>query len=176
MVFCALLFTASCGGDGRDAETAAAAPTGTQIGQRAPALAGTEAEGRAFELAAAGSPTFVVFFRGYGCGLCRERLRELQANLGEYRRLGARVVAVSADGAENLDLARRELELDFPVVGVNEATLSAWGLVGEATPPLPGSYLIDGNGLVVFRHVGRNASDRAHDLEVLAALQAGRTR
>jgi peroxiredoxin len=170
-----VMIVVSACGDGPSVDTAEV-PSGTAIGERAPALSGTEAEGREYELAPEGSPTFVVFFRGYGCGLCRERLRELQTNLGEYRRLGARVVAVSADEAENLERARRELELDFPVVGVDDSTLAAWGLVGDATPPLPGSYLIDRDGLIVFRHVGRNASDRAHDLEVLAALQALRER
>jgi peroxiredoxin len=167
-------FLAGCGDDA--GERAAELPVGTEPGQRAPALTGTEADSRAYELRPGGSGTLVVFFRGYRCGLCRERLRELQANLDEYGRLGARVVAATADSEEEVARARSELGLDFPVVRVDSATLGEWGLVADNALPLPGSYLMDGNGVLIFRHVGRNAADRAHDLEILASLQAARGR
>jgi peroxiredoxin len=119
----------------------------------------------------------VVFFRGYHCGLCRERLRELQANLDEYQRAGVNVVAVTADGQDGIQRAVQELGLGFPVVSVDSATLGNWGLVENSRSlPLPGSYLLDNRGVVIFRHIGRNAADRAHDIEVLAALQHARAR
>lgn len=148
-------------------------PVGTEVGERAPPLSGTTAGGGPYTLAAAGATgTVVVFYRSYHCGLCRERLRELQAHLPQYEAVGARVVAVTADPPAEVQRAVEELGLAYPVVGVDSATLAAWGVVDTAgSPPLPASYLVDRRGVVVFRHLGRNAADRASDIEILAALQ-----
>jgi peroxiredoxin len=173
-LFLALQTLAGCRIDGEPA--APAAPVGTEVGERAPALAGTPADGGHFELVpsrAAG--TVVVFFRGYACGLCRERLRELQATLAAYEGLGARVVAATADAEPEVRRAVDELGLRFPVVSVDSATLHEWGALdtGRALP-LPASYLVDNRGVIVFRHIGRHAGDRASDIELLAALRQAR--
>lgn len=176
MVLVAVVSVAGCGRGGDDAR-ADGVPVGTEIGHRAPPLTGVRGDGRSFELAPRGDGTAVVFFRGYHCGLCRERLRELQANLGEYDAAGVTVVAVTPDGSDAVERAVQELGLRFSVVSVDSATLGSWGVVeGSHNVPLPGSYLLDNRGVVIFRHVGRNAADRAHDIEVLAALQNARAR
>jgi len=172
---CTVLVAGGCG-DGREA-AAPDSPVGTEIGHRAPPLTGTGADGREFQFQPRGDGTVIVFFRSFGCGLCRERLRELQGNLDEYRGADVRIVAATPDGP---DIARRavdELGLGFDVVSADSATLANWGVApGERGLPLPGSYLVDRGGVVIFRHIGRNAADRAHDLEILAALRHARGR
>jgi peroxiredoxin len=154
-----------------------ALPVGTGVGEIAPALTGTAADGRRFDLQPDGrTATVLVFYRGYHCGLCRERLRELQRHLPQYRSEGANVVALSADSVANVRLAVEELGLTFPVVAVDSAALSEWEVFSGGDLPLPASYLLDSRGTVAFRHVGRNAADRTNDLELLAALQDERRR
>jgi peroxiredoxin len=171
----AAVLSAGCGRD--DGAAADGLPVGTEVGHRAPPLTGVRGDGRSFELSPRGEGTAVVFFRGYHCGLCRERLRELQANLGEYERAGVTVIAATAEASEGVQRAVQELGLGFAVVSVDSATLGSWGVVeGSHNVPLPGSYLLDNRGVVIFRHVGRNAADRARDIEVLAALQNARSR
>jgi peroxiredoxin len=173
----ALAFATAVAGCGERGGPAAEVPVGTEVGQAPPPLTGYGADGRAFELAPRGEGTAVIFFRGYHCGLCRERLRELQANLGEYDRAGVSVVAATPDSRENAGRAAQDLGLGFPVVSVDSAVFASWGLMaGEGGLPLPGSYLLDRRGVVIFRHVGRSAADRTHDVEVLAALQDARGR
>jgi peroxiredoxin len=170
------LALAGCRGDGGQAPDPNV-PVGIELGQRAPALNGTRHDGREYQLSPGGSGSVLVFFRGYHCGLCRERLRELQSHLAEYEQAGARIVAVTADEPEQARRAVEELGLGFPVVTVDSTTLTQWGLVGDPNPlPLPASYLLDRRGVIAFRHIGRNAADRAHDLEILAALQELRGR
>jgi hypothetical protein len=54
----------------------------------------------------------------------------------------------------------------------NRSNLPDWEVFADGEPlPLPASYLLDARGFVAFRHVGRNAADRASDLELLAALR-----
>jgi peroxiredoxin len=169
-LFALALLLAGCPGERQPADPDR--PVGTEIGNQAPPITGTRNGTEEFRLATRGTGTAVVFFRAYGCGLCRERLRELQANSDAYRQVGAEVVAVTADHPDESARAARELELGFPVVSVDSATLAQWGVVQDNRMlPLPASYLLDGRGVVVFRHIGRNAADRAHDLEMLAVLR-----
>lgn len=165
---------AGVSGCGRAEEAADPLPErGTETGLLAPGLAGTQAGGGGYRLEPdRADATVVVFYRGAYCGLCRERLRQLQAHLPDYERAGARVLAATADPPEQARQATDELSLSFPVVSVDSATLRQWGAADPDRPlPLPASYVLDGRGVVAFRHVGRNAADRASDLELLAALQ-----
>jgi peroxiredoxin len=164
--------TVACGDEVREREEAAAAPQGTEVGQRAPDLSGRAADGGEFEYQPDGrTAAVVVFYRSFHCGLCRERLRELQAHLSEYEGSRARVVAVSPDSAALVRRAAEELGLTFSLVAADSAMLRRWDvLLDDHLLPLPATYLLDGNGLVAFRHVGTNAADRASDLEVLTAL------
>jgi peroxiredoxin len=167
-----LLFAAGCPRDARVAEEVAALPEGTGIGERAPALSGRTADGGDYQYRPDGrNATVLVFYRSFDCGLCRQRLRELQAHLTEYEATRARVVAVSPDSAAYVRRAAEELGLTFAVVAADSAALREWDVLGsDQILPLPASYLVDAHGVVVFRHVGSNAADRASDLEILAAL------
>ncbi len=149
-------------------------PVGTEPGRLAPALAGTQAGGGGFELGRdRSSATVLVFYRGLYCGLCRERLQSLEAHRGAYRDLGARVVAVTLDRQEEAARTAEALGLGFPVVRVDSAVFAEWGVLDNPRGlPLPASILLDERGVIRYRHVGRNAADRARDIELLAALQS----
>jgi hypothetical protein len=57
-------------------------------------------------------------------------------------------------------------------VQVDSGTFARWGLIDPGSSlPLPASFLLDPQGVVRYRHVGRNAADRASDIELLAMLQ-----
>lgn len=148
-------------------------PVGTAPGHLAPALEGTAAGGDRFQLGRERArATVLVFYRGYHCGLCRERLRSLEAHRAAYQDAGARVVAVTLDPQEEVDRTREALGLGFPVVRVDTAVFAEWDILdGERELPLPASILLDNRRVIRYRHVGRNAADRAHDIEILAALQ-----
>jgi peroxiredoxin len=174
-----LLFAGAAGACGdlvRDTEEVAAVPEGTGVGERAPALVGVAVDGGSFEYRADGrTATVVVFYRGFHCGLCRQRLSDLQAHLTEYEGARARVVAVSPDSAALVRRAAEELGLTFTLVAVDSAALRQWNVLADGhLLPLPASYLLDARGRVLFRHVGTNAADRASDLEMLAALRDAR--
>jgi peroxiredoxin len=116
--------------------------------------------------------TVLVFYRSYHCGLCRERLRDIEQHLDDYRSARAHVIALSPDSLPLVRRAADELGLTFPVVAADAESLREWEVfAGDEALPLPASYLLDQRGVVAFRHVGRNAADRASDLELLAALR-----
>lgn len=168
----ALLATACGAAGGADAERLP--PVGLDVGMRAPDLAGRAAGGAGFRLQELrGIPAVVVFYRGGYCGLCRERLRELQESLPAYRRAGAEVVAATPDPPVAAARTAAELGLSYPVVSVDSAALSRWELLGDGgSAALPSTVLLDRSGVIRYRHVGLSAADRARDVEVLAVLAA----
>ncbi len=148
-------------------------PAGTMLGERAIPLRGERADGDRVEVVAGGGEIIVlVFYRGGDCGLCRVQLQEIQRNLTAYRRQGARVIAVTLD----TPAATREFlgnpPFDFDVLSVDRATFSEWGVLdAERGLVLPGTYILDENGVVRYRYIGRTAADRPRDAEVLTAIQ-----
>jgi len=154
---------AGCGGEGG---ARADAPVGTAAGEQAPPLRGRLPDGGSFSLESErGSTTVAVFVLGADCGLCREQLRRLQEHHADYQAAGAEVVAVTPDPpASNAALSRR-LGLAFPLVSADSAAAAAWGVRQPAT------FLVDGEGRVRWRYLGRSAADRVPDEAVLAVLR-----
>jgi peroxiredoxin len=166
-----ILAAGGCGAGGGGAAPDPSLPVGTEVGEQFPELRGERVGGGGWELER-GRTQAVVFLRGLHCGLCRERLRELRANHGDYVSAGVRVVVVTPRDTSDAASAARELDLPFPVVEADSATFARWGLIDEATGlTRPASYLLDRRGVIVYRHVGRHAGDRARDIELLATLQ-----
>lgn len=171
------MLAAGLGACGEAAETREPLPpAGTETGSLAPPLAGTLGTGEPFNLeaGAAAGQTVLVFYRGAYCGLCREQLRELQAELASYDAVGARLVAVTADDPAAVAATVQQLGLGFPVVAADSATLRRWGVLDEAgAAVLPTAIILDERGVIRYRRTGRNAGDRASNAELLAALQQG---
>ena len=166
------LMLAGCGSDPEPA--APAVPTGTEIGLLAPTITGRLPAGEELTVTtSSGSPVVLVFYRSIVCGLCRLQLEQMQQNLEAYLRSGAEVIAVTLDAPEVSRTWLEQASLGFPVVSVDSATFRNWGAMATDTAlPLPATYVIDGSGLVRFRHIGRNASDRTSDAEVVAILES----
>ncbi|HEV2132424.1 MAG TPA: peroxiredoxin family protein, partial [Longimicrobiaceae bacterium] len=171
----ALLLLAGCERPGGTIAADPSLPVGIETGNRAPPLVGSLAGGERFQLEPdrRSQATVLVFYRGLHCGLCRERLRELEAHRGAYRDAGARVFAVTLDSPEEAARTPEQLGLGFPIVRVDSAALAEWGVLDDnGRRPLPASVLLDRQGVIRYRHVGRNAADRARDVELLVALQS----
>ncbi|MQA92074.1 MAG: redoxin domain-containing protein [Gemmatimonas sp.] len=149
---------------------------GTEIGQQAPVLRGQLPSGDSLRVdSPPGNPTVLVFYRSIECGLCRVQLEQMQDNKAAYDRADAALVAVTLD-PPNLSRAWiDDVSLDFPLVSVDSVTFRTWGAISaERAVPRPATYVLDGLGIVRFKHVGRNASDRTTDAEVIAILESVR--
>jgi mycoredoxin-dependent peroxiredoxin len=145
-----------------------------------PALTGQRAGGGSFNVAELrGAPAVLVFYRGAHCPLCMQRLEALGRRARAYDRLGAAVVAITMDPPDVAGNTARELGIDVPIVSVDVQVLRDWGMIGPRPgPPLPGEFVLDENGAIVFAHRGRTAADYVGDVELLGVLRlrlAGRT-
>ena len=146
-----------------------AAPAGTS--SPAPTLRGTTQDGQAFSLDALRGRVVLVFYWSTGCAVCRDKMRELRANMMGWQGQPFTLIGVNTD-------ARRQdwLEYERLVAGTIPAAQrfpSLWN--GDATyvdsmerpARLPSAGLIDKSGRLVERYRGRipaEAWDRIAEL------------
>lgn len=122
-------------------------------------------------------PVALVFYRGDWCAYCNGQLASYVRHSDDLARLGARVLAISVDGApDNADL-KRKLSLPFPVLSDSdhavidryagtEAKLRAGVAIGK-----PATFVLDRHGDIVWSYVGIDYGDRPLFGEVLDQLE-----
>ncbi|MGC8480078.1 MAG: peroxiredoxin-like family protein [Acidimicrobiales bacterium] len=169
------------------------------VGQVAPTFALPNAAGKIVDSAdlLVRGPLVVSFYRGGWCPYCSIELRMLQTRLDELNALGATLVAISPQTPDNSLTTEEKLELSFPVLSdVGNVVARRFGLVfqlpealrevyngfgidlpaanGDDTfeLPIPATFVIDGDGVVAWRHVDPDYTKRAEPDDVIAAVEA----
>ena len=82
--------------------------------------------------------TFMFFYRGYHCPICKSYLRSIDQKLDELAGLGISAVAISSDGEERARMSRSEWGIaNLPIAfGLPIDEARKWGLyVSEAINP-----------------------------------------
>jgi peroxiredoxin len=140
-------------------------------------------------------PVVLAFYRGGWCPYCSTELRALQIRLGDFAKAGATLVAVSPQTPDNSLSTAEKLELTFPVLSdVGNTVARSYGLVyslpedlrevytgfgldlsaanGDRTLelPLPATFVIGTDGVVVWRFADADYTKRAEPDDVVAAL------
>jgi|RhiMetdeSRZDD1v2_1073273.scaffolds.fasta_scaffold271902_2 peroxiredoxin len=129
--------------------------------------------------------TFVVFYRGLHCPICRTQLSDLESKLPDFAKRGVNVVALSSDIAERAQRAKQEWKLPNLRLGygLDLAVARTWGLyistsrgmtsAGVEEPPLfsePGLFLVRPDRTLYFASVQTMPFARPHFTDILAAL------
>ncbi|MFQ5693680.1 MAG: redoxin domain-containing protein, partial [Nitrospinota bacterium] len=113
----------------------------------------------------------LVFYRGSFSTTSIERLRELQKSYARIRKLGAEVIAVSAEGRNTALRTAAELRLAYPVVA-DIALAKLYGAYDANTLlSRPAVFLVDRSGRIRWKHIGRGPLDRPPISRILAELQ-----
>jgi peroxiredoxin len=127
----------------------------------APPLAGTDTNGRHWDLAQLdlqGKNVLVVFFLGGKCAHCMQQLQLLGKESEALRRLNVEMLAISTDDAE----ATRQLKnnsdgIVFPMPMLADPTLNEFkrfrAFDDFENQPLHGTFLIDTDGHVRFQRI-----------------------
>jgi peroxiredoxin len=184
-----------------DTELAAAGITkhALKAGDRAPDFKLPDVHGHSIQLKGllARGPTVVSFYRGGWCPYCNLELRALQQALPEITKLGAELVAISPQSPdESLSTAEKN-SLAFAVLSdVGSLVAKAYGIAfdlaeelrpiysrfGHALPekngddgwvlPIPATYVVDRNGIIVLAFVDADYRNRLEPAEIIAALRS----
>ena len=143
-----------------------------------------------------GQNTVLVFYRGGWCPYCNLQLQGLRKIEKKLQKLGWKVVGISPDSVESLSKsvtknklsyslysdskinAAKNFGLAFKVTNERKTQLLGWGLdinkaSGEAhgVLPVPGVFLINKDGVIVFNYVNPNYKVRLKESIILEAAK-----
>lgn len=122
-------------------------------------------------------PVVLYFFpRAFTEG-CTMEARAFSEAAGDFRRLGARVIGLSADGYDSLRrFSVEECRNAFPVASASASTVNAYDVRLREGEPMTNrtTYVIAPDGEIVYAY--SNMDWREHVPNALAAVQAWRAR
>ncbi|MCM1971281.1 MULTISPECIES: peroxiredoxin-like family protein [unclassified Streptomyces] len=171
-----------------------------KAGDTAPAFTLPDQTGRKVSLAeslARGS-VVLTFYRGGWCPYCNLQLRSYQQSLGEFRALGAQLIAISPQTPDHSLSTAEKNELEFSVLSdEGNTTARAFGLLFEVDEamretylqvgsdplaynggdrrswelPAPATYVINPDGRILFAQVHGDYRRRTEPAEIIQALR-----
>lgn len=164
-------------------------PQGLQVNQTAPDFTGKDQNGNMINLRSLLSKGSVVlvFYRGEWCPYCNKYLKELEESLIEITKKGASVVAVTPEVPEYISKSIEKTSASFPILYDNglkimknydvsykldDKTASRYkrlkidlneinGEVNRENLPVPAVYVINKQGLIVYRFFDPDYTNRA---------------
>ncbi len=139
----------------------------------------------------------MTFYRGGWCPYCRLELQAYETMLEDFADAGAIVLAISPESKMELKKTRKKNDLSFPLYhDENNQIAKKLGLSfklsdeliklyknfnidleanqgnSENTLPMPGTYVIDKNGRIVFAFINPDYTLRAEPSEVLKVVKS----
>lgn len=129
--------------------------------------------------------SFIVFYRGLHCPICRTQLGDLETKLQDFTTRGVSVIALSSDQAERAERTKQQWKLPNLRLGYGLDLVVArrWGLyistgrgvtsAGVEEPALffePGVFLVKPDRTLYFASVQTMPFARPHFADILAAL------
>lgn len=141
---------------------------------------------------------FVIlnFYRGVWCAYCNFELKALQSRLGEFKELGAELIAISPQSPDASMTTKEKNELEFEVLSDNGNVVAkefglVFSLAEELRPiylsfgidipsnndddsyeiPMPATYVINKNKEIVFAFIDEDYTSRCEPQDILDAIK-----
>ncbi|MFN3543341.1 MAG: TlpA family protein disulfide reductase [Thiobacillus sp.] len=119
------------------------------------AISFPDLEGQAQAMARWRGQVIVLNFWASWCAPCREEVPDFADLRAQYRAKGVEFVGIAVDTPERVTTFLREFPVDYPIlIGEGAATHLAERL-GNPSGALPYTIVLDRDGRVVMRHLGR---------------------
>ena len=171
---------------------------GLTVGVKAPDFSAIDSDSVSFSLANAlkNTPVVLVFYRGFWCPVCNKHLAQIQDSLQFITNKGVSVIAVSPEKPEFLEKMADKSGATFKLL-YDEGYKIADSYDVTFTPktteafvyntvlganlkethsddshrlPIPATYLIDKNGVIVWRQFNPDYKKRSSVSEILKAI------
>lgn len=172
-------------------------PQGLSVNDKAPYFAAKDQHGQTVKLSAVlkGGPVVVVFYRGQWCPYCNRQLKSLQDSLAFIKRKGATLIAVTPEKMDNISKTIDKTGASYSVLfddglkimrsydvafAVDSSTISRYKKFGidfnevngrnGASLPVPAVYIINREGIIIFKHFDSDYKKRVSVREILLHL------
>ena len=154
-------------------------------------LQSTSGNKQSLKAVVSGKPTILLFYRGGWCPYCNRHLSEISAVEDKIIELGYRLIAISPDAPENLNVSIDKNELKYDLYSDGDGALAkAMGIAFKAPErnsarlleysngqntgylPVPSLFVIDPKGLIVFEYINPDYKTRISAEFLLAVLES----
>lgn len=140
-------------------------------------------------------PVVLKFYRGHWCPYCIKELKEYQSMNSEFSKYG-KIIALVPDKEIEIKKTKKKFDLKFPIYRDTDNKIAKkFGLAFKVDKkvlelykgykidlvssqgnnngelPMPGTYVVDTNGRIVYSFFDADYTKRADPKEVLAALE-----
>jgi peroxiredoxin len=172
-------------------------PKGLQLNDKAPDFSAKDQHSKLITLSAElkKGAVVMVFYRGQWCPYCNRQLKGLQDSLSFIKEKGAILIAVSPEKPENISKTVEKTKASYSVLfddglkimksydviyNVDSSTVEKYKKNGidfydvnggnGATLPVPTVYIINKEGIIVFKHFDPDYRKRVTVQEILSHL------
>jgi len=173
------------------------APKGLQINDKAPAFSAKDQNRKDVNLSAAlkNGPVVIVFYRGQWCPYCNRQLKALEDSIAFIKDKGATLIAISPEKPENIAKTVEKTKATYPVLfdldlkimksydvafQVDSSTVERYKKFGidfydangnnGANLPVPTVYIVNREGIIIFKHFDADYKKRVSVQEILSHL------
>lgn len=140
-------------------------------GDKAPLFTLQDDQGETFDLGQClGEKVLLVFYPGDDTPVCTRQLCDYRDGIEAFEGLGVRVVGISGDSGESHRKFRAKYDLPFTLLSDPDLSVAAQydskGMLGMKRSV----FLVDGQGVVRYRHVESVSVFRRKSEELLEAI------
>lgn len=171
---------------------------GLAVGSQAPMFDAIDADSKLFRLTEAlkTGPVVLIFYRGHWCPVCNQHLGILQDSIKYIEEKGASVIAISPEKPEFLEEMSEKsgagfsllydegykiadaFDVTFKPSSFQVFTINVFAGAetkkaqsgDEAFLPIPATYVIDQNGIIIWRHFDPDYRKRSSVKDIISAL------
>src|SRR5271169_1943812 len=155
--------------------------SGVEVGQIAPDFVARDLNDKQVSLKAliSGRKTLLLFYRGGWCPFCNSQLAAISSDNQQFKEAGATIVAVSGEDVEKGKEFLKRLNLPFILLsdtkfeGIDRYRVrdpnprEKLKARGNTQLSKPAAFVIDETGVIRYKYVGRDATDRPKNEDLL---------
>ena len=160
--------------------------TEVEVGQIAPDIVARDLDDNQVSLNAliSGRKALLLFYRGGWCPFCNQQLAAIASDIQQFKDAGATIVAVSGEEVDKGKDLLKKLNLPFVLLSDTKFEgIDRYGVrdpnpherlkaIGISQLSKPAAFVIDETGVVRYKYVGKNASDRPKNEDLLKAIKS----
>jgi peroxiredoxin len=156
-----------------------------EVGQFAPDFVARDLNDSqvSFRALTRGRKALLLFYRGGWCPFCNQQMAAIAGDIQQFKDAGVMIVAVSGEEVEQGKDFMKKLNLPFILLSDSKFVgIDRYGVrdpnpherlraVGITQLSKPAAFVIDETGVVRYKYVGKNASDRPKNEDLLKVFR-----
>ena len=146
------------------------------VGDAAPAFTLQGTGGKSYSLSDyAGQPVVIVFYPGDETPVCTKQLNSYNNELSQFEKVGAQVLAISAQDVASHEDFSQKYGFQFPLLAdTDKAVANAYGTVGPLGFPRRSVFVVDAGGIIRYAHRAIAGLTFRPVEELVAAVESAR--